>query len=164
MVNKNGGTLVCGLSGEVHNNLYMSNDRFDDNEERYHRYSFKLTTWTMLTLTAPDQLRQRMAWALNQIIPIAPGIMFDRYESQAAMQFYDIFVRNAFGNYRDILREVAYNSQMGDFLIYKANEAIDIQWFESGKIKYEFGSFKTFTMFLCNMNLYLLLLMIFNFY
>jgi uncharacterized protein (DUF1800 family) len=37
--------------------------------------------------------------------------------------YYDIFVRNAFGNYRDILKEVAYSPLMGDYLTYRANRA-----------------------------------------
>ena len=61
------------------------------------------------------------------------------------MQYYDIFVRNAFGNYRDILQEVAYNSQMGDMLTYyKWNEAIDLEWFASGKLQCEFEFFSLY--------------------
>ena len=32
--------------------------------------------------------------------------------------FYDIMVRNAFGNYRDILREASYNALMAEHLTY----------------------------------------------
>ena len=41
------------------------------------------------------------------------------------MSYYDIFVRNAFGNFRDILREVTYSPVMGDYLTYKRNRAFD---------------------------------------
>ena len=141
MVNKNGGTVVCGFQSYVQNDVYLSNDRFDDNENIYHRHSFKGTTWAMLALSAPDQLRQRMAWSLNQIIPISPDTIS---ESDAHMQFYDIFVRNAFGNYRDILRQVAYSAQMGEMLTYTGNESIDRQWFSNGKIQREFESSRFF--------------------
>ena len=41
------------------------------------------------------------------------------------LNYYDIFVRNAFGNLRDVLREVTYNPIMGDYLTYKRNRAMD---------------------------------------
>ncbi len=34
------------------------------------------------------------------------------------LSYYDIFVRNAFGNYRDILREVSYNPLMAENLSF----------------------------------------------
>ena len=34
------------------------------------------------------------------------------------MNYYDIFTRNAFGNYRDILKEVSYSPMMGEMLSY----------------------------------------------
>lgn len=41
------------------------------------------------------------------------------------MNYYDIFVRHAFGNLRDILREVTYNAEMGGFLNARGNRAKD---------------------------------------
>lgn len=41
------------------------------------------------------------------------------------VSYYDIFVRHAFGNFRDILREVTYSPVMGDYLTYKRNRAYD---------------------------------------
>ena len=35
--------------------------------------------------------------------------------------YYDIFARHAFGSYRDILREVAFNPIMGRFLTYQVS-------------------------------------------
>ncbi len=54
-----------------------------------------------------------MAFALSQIIVVTPNqIDSDDREAEIFLQFYDIFVRHAFGNYRDILREVAYSPMM----------------------------------------------------
>ena len=36
--------------------------------------------------------------------------------SERFLSYYDIFVRNAFGNYRDVLREVSYNPLMAENL------------------------------------------------
>jgi hypothetical protein len=36
--------------------------------------------------------------------------------TEATLQYYDIFVRNAFGSYRDILKQVAFSPKMGEML------------------------------------------------
>lgn len=84
----------------------------------------RASIWTMLALKAPDQLRQRVAWALAQIFVVAPD---DATMSHTEMyvHYYDIFVRHAFGNFRDVLREVTYSPVMGDYLTYKRNRAFD---------------------------------------
>lgn len=39
------------------------------------------------------------------------------------MNIYDIFVRNAFGNYRTALKEVTFCPMMGNYLSYRGNKA-----------------------------------------
>ncbi|CAE7350110.1 TY5A, partial [Symbiodinium microadriaticum] len=84
----------------------------------------RASIWTMLAFEAPDQLRQRMAWALAQIFVVAPDDATARH-TEMYVHFYDIFVRHAFGNFGDILREVTYSPVMGDYLTYKRNRAFD---------------------------------------
>merc|ERR1719223_1826453 len=79
----------------------------------------------MLALNADDQLRQRMAWALAQLVVVGEVGLGQSYMHEMWVTFYDIFVRNAFGNYRDILREVTYSPAMGDYLTYRRNIAHD---------------------------------------
>lgn len=69
-----------------------------------------------------DQLRQRMAFALSQIL-----VYSDAADSDQPMRaFYqDILIRNAFGNYRDLLEEVTYSSAMGEWLTYRGNRKGD---------------------------------------
>lgn len=71
---------------------------------------------------ADDQLRQRMAFALSQII-----VYSDAADSDQPMRAYyqDILIRNAFGNYRDLLQEVTYSSAMGEWLTYRGNRKGD---------------------------------------
>ena len=38
--------------------------------------------------------------------------------------YYDIFVRHAFGNLRDTLKEVSYSPLMGDYLTFRRNKAL----------------------------------------
>ena len=62
---------------------------------------------------APDQLRQRVAWALGQIIVISmnKNIYADEY-----VPYQQILSRNAFGNYRTLLYDIAVSPQMGKYL------------------------------------------------
>ena len=63
---------------------------------------------TMTALHAPDQLRQRVAWALSQVLVIGDvGSVALSDHSEVWTSFYDILVRHAFGTYRDILSEGA---------------------------------------------------------
>jgi len=131
-------SLVCGSPGEVANDPEKGHQlsithggeydwHFDmDYLSRWGTDRLaKTAVWTMKALYGKDQFRQRMAWALSQIFVVA--IVGDNYAGQNEMwmNFYDIFVRHAFGNFRDVLREVTYNPIMGDYLTFKRNRAFD---------------------------------------
>jgi len=86
----------------------------------------KQTVWTMMALQADDQLRQRMAWALSQILVVGvPGLGSSEAGNEMWMSYYDIFVRHAFGNYRDILMKVTYSPMMGQYLSYTGSSSYD---------------------------------------
>ena len=83
-------------------------------------------------ISAPDQLRQRMMYALSQILVISnsqSNLLFDRPTSVAAYQ--DILSRHALGNYRDLLEDVTYSTAMGEYLTYMQNRKGDM---ESGRM------------------------------
>jgi uncharacterized protein (DUF1800 family) len=60
-----------------------------------------------------DQVRQRVAFALSQIV-VASEV--DVHNSAGLANFNQILLSNAFGNYRDILKAVTLNPYMGDYL------------------------------------------------
>jgi uncharacterized protein (DUF1800 family) len=62
---------------------------------------------------APDQLRQRMVWALSQIIVVS---MDKNNYANEYIPYLQILSRNAFGNYRTLLKEIALSPQMGKYL------------------------------------------------
>jgi uncharacterized protein (DUF1800 family) len=64
-------------------------------------------------LSANDQLRQRVAFALSQIL-VTSGTDINLAYGMAKYQ--QIFLDNAFGNYEDILTKVTLSSVMGDYL------------------------------------------------
>ncbi len=114
----------------------LADDQLDPTQgdawvQRYRWYS-----WYHNALTADDQLRQRTAWALSQILVTSEaGAGFnDRgtgFSSGTARwigltNYYDIMVRQAFGNYRDILEEVTYHPIMGTYLSHLRNRKTDL--------------------------------------
>ena len=64
-------------------------------------------------LNGPDQLRQRVAFALSQIL-VTSGLTVNLAYGLAKYQ--QIFLDNAFGNYEDILTRVTLSPVMGDYL------------------------------------------------
>lgn len=64
-------------------------------------------------IAGSDQLRQRTAFALGQMI-VASEAEVNSTAGIAA--FNQIFLANAFGNYRDILNQVTMSGYMGDYL------------------------------------------------
>ena len=82
-------------------------------------------TYTSSTLTvrqAADQLRQRVAWSLYQIFVISDTSM-KWNEAEVWHTYYDIFTRHAYGNFRDVLREVSYSPMMATYLTFLKNKA-----------------------------------------
>jgi uncharacterized protein (DUF1800 family) len=64
-------------------------------------------------LYGPDQLRQRVAWALHKLIVVSGT---DLVQPSRMVPYLNILVNNAFGNYRDILAQVTLNPAMGQYL------------------------------------------------
>ncbi len=61
----------------------------------------------------PDQLRQRMAFALQQIVVVSNLEVNGTY---GLRRYHNALLDGAFGNYRDVLRGVALSPVMGDYL------------------------------------------------
>lgn len=83
--------------------------------------------WWRSVLSADDQLRHRMAYALSQIFVLnnEPGsVIGDNALTHAA--YYDPFVSEAFGSYRDILEHVTYSPSMGFYLSHMNNRKSDL--------------------------------------
>jgi len=64
-------------------------------------------------ITGSDQLRQRVAFALSQIVVVSANTIDPTY---ALRNFQQILLQNAFGNYRDILMEATLSPVMGAYL------------------------------------------------
>ncbi len=72
--------------------------------------------WWYTVVNAPDQLRQRVAFVLSEIMVISANgnSMFQHPEAMAT--YWDVLTQDAFGNFRQLLEDVTLNPGMGDFL------------------------------------------------
>ena len=68
---------------------------------------------------APDQLRQRVKFALSQIFVIS--LLDPSVDARGAASYYDMLGADAFVNFRTLLDDVTYHPMMGIYLTYMSN-------------------------------------------
>ena len=84
----------------------------------------RVDVWFRNSLNGDDQLRQRVAFALSEIMVVSQlGALQNR--PFAVADYYDMLARNAFGNYRDLIEEVTLHPAMGVYLSMLGNEKPD---------------------------------------
>jgi len=99
------GTAGCGVYGtspEV--NLCHRN----------HYWAYNNQKWmTQEAMYGDDQLRRRVSWALHQIWVVSQSTV---YQQRWLQEYIEILDRNAFGNYRDLMKEMTLSPAMGEYL------------------------------------------------
>ncbi len=90
------------------------------------RWSEYTNVWWRMAVEADDQLRQRVAFALSEIFVISSNNGLGD-EQPALANYYDILVRNAFGNYRDLVEEITLSPVMGEYLSMKGNQKPNVE-------------------------------------
>jgi uncharacterized protein (DUF1800 family) len=79
------------------------------------------TLWRKL-MSAPDVLRQRVAFALSQILVVSiEGLGAITWRNVAAAAYMDVLEKNAFGNFTDLLKAVSLSPAMGTYLNMKGS-------------------------------------------
>jgi uncharacterized protein (DUF1800 family) len=79
------------------------------------------TLWRKL-MSAPDVLRQRIAFALSQIFVVSiEGLGAIAWRNVAALTYMDLLEKNAFGNFADLLKAVSLSPAMGTYLNMKGS-------------------------------------------
>ncbi len=81
-------------------------------------------TWWENMMTGEDQLRQRIAYALSQILVVSFESNLADYADAVAV-YYDILQSNALGNYKDLITDVSLNIAMGSYLSHLNNPKAD---------------------------------------
>jgi len=102
---------------------YLTEGLAKGNQEQWNEY---VNAWWRNSIEAPDQLRQRVTFALSQLFVISGQSGFSE-EQYGIANYYDILMRHAFGNFRDLLEDVTLNPIMGEYLSMKGNRKPDIE-------------------------------------
>ena len=109
-------SYTSGQGGAVHQ--YTGSGEFCDGKDSNCWRDWSSTqplVWDFYrnAVAQPDQLRQRVAFALQQIVVINNLEVDGTYGFRL---YYNNLLDNAFGNYRQVLKKVALSPVMGDFL------------------------------------------------
>jgi len=83
------------------------------NRDNFSMYPVQRTFFSN-ALYGPDQLRQRVAFALHQILVVSAASEVNRPSWMTV--YLQALDRNAFGNYRTLLNDITLNPAMGEFL------------------------------------------------
>ena len=89
-------------------------------------YPWRHNWWTDI-VTDEDQLLQRMAFALSEIVVVGgeDGI------ASSKTAYLDVLYKNALGNFRTLLQDVTLNPAMGGFLNTRNNYSYNLLMFKS---------------------------------
>lgn len=83
------------------------------------------TPWARHAVGAPDQLRQRVAFALSEMLVVSRQDAQLEQRPEALANYYDLLIKHAFGNYNDLLLDVALHPCMGWYLSHVGNQKAD---------------------------------------
>jgi uncharacterized protein (DUF1800 family) len=78
--------------------------------------------WWMVSVSAHDQLRQRVAFALSEILVISDKNSTVSTRHYGAAHYYDLLAAHANGNFRDLIEEVSKSPMMGAYLSSLKNQ------------------------------------------
>ena len=84
--------------------------------------SLTFNTWWQQSVTAPDQLRQRVAFALSEILVVSENGTLANSYANGLSSYYDTLLDNAFGNFRSLLKAVTLHPVMGVYLNMQGND------------------------------------------
>jgi uncharacterized protein (DUF1800 family) len=88
------------------------------------KQSDRVDVWFQNAVRGKDQLRQRTAFALSEILVVSDVGALAPFP-EATAHYYDVLAENAFGNYRDLMEKVTLNPAMGAFLSVLGNQKSD---------------------------------------
>jgi len=93
----------------------------DTNSYFFNHYPADFMIWNQL-LSGPDMMRKRVALALSEFFVTSLTTAEFTWRAHAYASWWDTLMRNAFGNYRQLLEDVTLHPAMGYFLNTKGNQ------------------------------------------
>ena len=113
---------------EPDNNSYSIEEYLADNDIVYnknvgsfHSPRYRLSAWYKYALNGDDQLRHKVAYALSQIIVESDFEPIFTRRAEALARYFDILYDNAFGSYKNLLKDISFNSGMSMYLTFNGN-------------------------------------------
>ena len=97
--------------------------KLEDDED--FKYISRIDAWWKAVLQSDDQLRQRVAFALSEILVVSDENSDLRAQPEGMITYYDLLLKHAFGNFRELLEEVTLSPIMGTYLSHLGNEKAD---------------------------------------
>jgi uncharacterized protein (DUF1800 family) len=104
----------------THNVPYILANLSNDPQNPYSSTLF-FNSWWKNAITAPDQLRQRVAFALSEITVVSDTGPLNN-NGRTLADYYDSLLDYSFDNYRNILKQVTLTSAMGLYLDMLQNQ------------------------------------------
>ena len=102
--------VYATLPQPVQNIGRLNNDRVD--------------IWFRNVVNGPDQLRQRVAFALSEIMVVSQQSALQN-TPYALADYYDLLARDAFGDFRQLMEDVTLHPAMGVYLSMLGNQKPD---------------------------------------
>jgi uncharacterized protein (DUF1800 family) len=87
-------------------------------------FANRQAAWWKTVVTGPDQLRQRVAFALSELMVVSDVALGQAY-TEGLSNYYDILGNGAFGNFRTLLENVTLSPIMGNYLSTVRNAKAD---------------------------------------
>lgn len=87
---------------------------------------FRVFAWWQMAMSDQDPLRQKVAMALSEIFVVSDQSSMNVDNPRMPTSYYDVLLRNAFGNFRDLLEEMTLHPAMGTYLSHLHNKKTDL--------------------------------------
>jgi uncharacterized protein (DUF1800 family) len=85
-------------------------------QNKQFKQSDRIEAWWHNAILGRDQLRQRMAFALSEILVISDQAKPLDNAPDGVAYYYDVLARDGLGNFRDLLEDVTLSPAMGHYL------------------------------------------------
>ena len=124
-------TIEIAKEAEPDKNHNTIEEYLEDNEivfnksyASFHSPRFMQSAWFDIAITSQDQLRQKLAYVLSQIIVESDFEPIFTRRGEALSRYFDILAKNAFGTYKQLLTDISFNSGMSLFLTFNGSKAL----------------------------------------
>ena len=89
-------------------------------------FNYMQDSFWQQAIPAPDQLRQRVKFALSELLVVSGGDNTIAVYSDGLANYADLLGQHAFGNYRQLLQAVATSPMMGIYLSHLGNKKANV--------------------------------------